>query len=305
MTPACRQAMPATGGCSPAAVRPQSDRSLSVMSAGAAGGCVRRYGFAALLGFAALVPLAAFGQTGTDPRCQYEPLGTGRVAQVSDGRTLLLADGREVRLAGIEVPASDSTVGRAARATLAEWTLDQAVILRQAGPERDRYARITAHVFTEGAGTGRSLQQRLLAAGYARLSMRAGERACAAESLQFEHRAREAKLGLWADPYYQLQRAEHAAEVLAHRGRFAIVEGTVLSVRESGGTIYVNFGRRWSEDFTATIPKRSERAFAAAGIEPKQLERRRIRVRGWIEERGGPWVEVTRPEQVEIVERTR
>jgi hypothetical protein len=49
--------------------------------------------------------------------------------------------------------------------------------------------------------------------------------------------------------------------------------------------------------------KRNERIFAAAGREPKKLEGRRIRVRGWIEERGGPWIEASRPEQIEIVER--
>jgi len=30
----------------------------------------------------------------------------------------------------------------------------------------------------------------------------------------------------------------------------------VLSVRESGGTIYMNFGRRWSQALTVTILKR-------------------------------------------------
>ena len=75
----------------------------------------------------------------------------------------------------------------------------------------------------------------------------------------------------------------------------------MVSVRESGGTIYVNFGRRWSEDFTVTIAKRNERAFSAAGLEPKSLSGRRVRIRGWIEERGGPWVEAARPEQIEVV----
>ena len=36
---------------------------------------------------------------------------------------------------------------------------------------------------------------------------------------------------------------------------------------------------------------------AAAGLEPKKLAGRRVRVRGWIEERGGPWIEAARPEQ--------
>lgn len=43
--------------------------------------------------------------------------------------------------------------------------------------------------------------------------------------------------------------------------------------------------------------------FAAVGIEPKKLENRRVRVRGWVEERNGPRIEATRPEQIEIAER--
>ena len=72
-------------------------------------------------------------------------------------------------------------------------------------------------------------------------------------------------------------------------------------MRESGGTIYVNFGRRWSEDFTATLLRRNEKTFATAGLDLKKLASRNIRLRGVIEERGGPWIELNRPEQIEIV----
>jgi hypothetical protein len=84
-------------------------------------------------------------------------------------------------------------------------------------------------------------------------------------------------------------------------GRFAFVGGKVVSVRESGGMVYLNFGRRWTEDFTVTIPKRNQRAFVAAGVDPKNLAGRRIEVRGWIEERGGPAIEAARAEQIEMV----
>ena len=117
-----------------------------------------------------------------------------------------------------------------------------------------------------------------------------------------EQTARLAGVGLWGEPVYVMGKAEDPAEVLKKRGRFALVEGKVLSVRESGGTIYVNFGRRWSEDFTVTIAKRNERVFAAAGLTPKSLNGRRVRIRGWIEERGGPWVEAARPEQIEVMQ---
>jgi hypothetical protein len=97
--------------------------------------------------------------------------------------------------------------------------------------------------------------------------------------------------------------AQSRAELLAQRGRFTLVEGKVLSVRESGATIYMNFGRRWSDALTVTVWKRNERTFVAAGLPPKSLENRHIRVRGWVEERNGPRIEASRPEQIEIAER--
>ena len=121
-----------------------------------------------------------------------------------------------------------------------------------------------------------------------------------------ENAARAAKLGLWADSHYDVLDAETPTDVLARQGRFALVEGKVVSVRESGATIYVNFGRRWSEDFTVTVLKRNERNFTAAGLDLKGLAGRRIRVRGFIEARGGtgrsPWIEADYPEQIETAD---
>ena len=64
----------------------------------------------------------------------------------------------------------------------------------------------------------------------------------------------------------------------------------------------MNFGRRWSEALTVTILKRHERIFIGAGLQPKTLENRRLRVRGWVEERNGPRIEATHPEQIEIAD---
>jgi hypothetical protein len=93
--------------------------------------------------------------------------------------------------------------------------------------------------------------------------------------------------------------------VLAQRGRFALVEGRVVSVRESGTVIYINFGRRWSEGFAVTVLKRNERNFTAAGLKLPALEGRRVRVRGWIEARGAagsPEITVDHPEQIELAD---
>jgi endonuclease YncB( thermonuclease family) len=242
------------------------------------------------------------------PGCRPDASAAGVVSGVTDGRTFMLADGREVRLAAIEVPAYDqsdhpsgpSSAARA-KAVLESLVAGHAVTLGR--PGRDRYGRLVAHAFPRGDGAERWIQAEMLAHGHARVAARVGERPCTAELRRRERAAREAQLGLWADPYYGMRRADDPAALSGERGRFTIVEGSVASVRESGGTLYVNFGRRWSSDFTVTIAKRHERAFAAAGLEPKRLAGRRIRVRGWIEERGGPWVEATAPEQIEVVER--
>jgi endonuclease YncB( thermonuclease family) len=238
-----------------------------------------------------------------------KPAGSGVIAAVTDGRTATLEDGRTLRLAGIEVPAFDArpeAEGLALRAkeTLQAFSLGAPLTLHRIEDEheRDRYGRILAHAFVSAGRSERWLQRMLVAAGHAQVAAHVGERGCAAALLREERAARAAKLGLWADPYYVIRPTERVSELKTARGRFTIVEGRVLSVRESGGTVYVNFGRQWTEDFTVTIAKRNERMFAAAGLEPKALAGRRVRIRGWVEERGGPWIDVTRPEQIEVAE---
>ena len=131
---------------------------------------------------------------------------------------------------------------------------------------------------------------------------RIGDKTCADALLAAENAARTAKRGLWANPNFAPLSSENLPGLEAARGHFALVEGKVLSVRESGATIYVNFGRRWTRDFTVTVLKRQRRAFAAAGIDLKQLEGRRIRVRGFIEQRGGPIIAASAPEQIELID---
>ena len=149
---------------------------------------------------------------------------------------------------------------------------DHVVLRRAANRVRIAMAAIVAYAYTERDGDEMFVQGEMIAAGYARVGDQVGSRACATALLARENAARKAKLGLWADPYYDLIDAETPADVLAHKGQFALVEGRVVSVRESGATIYVNFGQRWSEDFAVTVRKRNERSFAAAGLDLKGLD---------------------------------
>ena len=230
-------------------------------------------------------------------RCKLTAIGSANVAAVRDGRTLMLGDGRELRLAAIE--AGDDSRG-ALEMLAGSGPLRLEKLGSVQGSGQDRYGRTVAFAFAGDAQ--QSLQQALLAQGRARVSARIGDKACADALLTTERAARAARRGLWADPNFAPLQAENLGRLQAERGQFTLVEGKVLSVRESGATIYVNFGRRWTRDFTVTILKRQQRTFAAAGLEPKQLEGRRIRVRGWVEQRGGPIIMAEAPEQIEFVE---
>jgi endonuclease YncB( thermonuclease family) len=233
--------------------------------------------------------------------CRQELIGTAVVSGVEDERTVLLEDGRLARLAGIETAVPPDRAQQARR-TLEAMLIGHSVTLRRIGPGTDRYGRTMAQVFIPEGGAEHWVQSDMVARGQAVVGARVGDRACATELLNQERRARDDKLGLWAEAGYVIRRAEDADSLVADDGRFAIVEGRVLSVRESGGTVYVNFGRRWSREFAIIVSKRNERKFAAANLEPRRLEGRRVRVRGWVDVRNGPTVEALQPEQIEVLD---
>jgi endonuclease YncB( thermonuclease family) len=241
----------------------------------------------------------------TSSPCGIDAMPAGRVARVIDGRSFTLDDGREIRLASIEVPATNNDAGKAAQAALASLVEGETVALRGDADGYDRYGRIIAFASAVAPGPDRpvpSITHVMLAKGHARVASHVDSPACVEELRVQERAARFAKMGLWGRPQYAIIQAGNLAGLVAERGQFALVEGKVLSVRERGHTIYANFGRRWSRALTVTISKRQERMFSGSGLRPKDLENRRVRVRGWIEVRGGPRIQASRPEQIEFVD---
>jgi endonuclease YncB( thermonuclease family) len=227
--------------------------------------------------------------------CAFEPQGEGRVAAVIDARSFRLDDGREVLLAGIEPVAAEVADRMAA---LAAIIAGRDVTLHGQDDTPDRYGRQPAIVLL--AGSDESVQAQLLAQGEALVSGTVTDKDCASILSTAEAAGRQAKRGSWADPT-AIKNAESPGDILAGIGRFTVVEGRVLSVRQSGATTYLNFGRNWTRGFAVTISRRMIAAFEAAGIAPKSLENRRIRVRGWVEARQGPRIEVLQMGQIEML----
>jgi hypothetical protein len=214
---------------------------------------------------------------------------------VIDARSFRLDDGREVLLAGIEpvtAEAADRTTA------LAAIVAGRDVTLHGQDDTPDRYGRQPAVVLV--SGSDEPVQAQLLAQGEALLSGTMTDKDCASILSSAEATGRQARRGTWADPT-AIKNAESPGDILAGIGRFTVVEGRVLSVRQSGATTYLNFGRNWTRGFAVTISRRMIAAFEAAGMAPKSLENRRIRVRGWVEARQGPRIEVLQVGQIEML----
>jgi endonuclease YncB( thermonuclease family) len=246
-----------------------------------------------LISLGSIMTAAGSTQSATAAPCSFEPQGEGRVSAIIDARSFRMDDGREVRLAGIET----ATAAKAAGAALSALIADRNVMLRGETDAPDRYGRQPAFVFLDSAET--SVQSMLLARGEALVSGTVADKACAAELSAAETAARRARRGIWANPAV-IKNAESPGDILTRIGQFTVVEGKVLSVRQAGSVTYINFGRRWTRDFAVTISRRMAPAFEAAGISPKSLENKRIRVRGWVEARGGPRMEALRVGQIEL-----
>jgi endonuclease YncB( thermonuclease family) len=243
----------------------------------------------------AIMFIAAAASPADAAGCAFEPQGEGRVAAVIDARSFRLEDGREIRLAGIE-PVATETASRTS--ALSAIVAGREVTLRGDDDTPDRYGRQPAFVFLAPSET--SVQGLLLARGEALVSATVTEKDCAAMLDTAEAAGRQAKRGIWTDPF-AIKNAESSGDILARVGQFTVIEGKVLSVRQAGATTYLNFGRNWTRDFAVTISRRILRAFETAGIVLKSFENRRLRVRGWVEARGGPRIEVLRVGQIELL----
>jgi micrococcal nuclease len=224
--------------------------------------------------------------------------GPVAVAEVLAGDLLRLSDGRAVRLAGIRVPAAEHAgeqpIAQRARAELIELLDGQTFRLAPAEAAYDRYGRLVAHI---ERSDGLWLQGALLEQGLAQVQTRPGEAARAAEMLALEQAARAAGRGLWAEPAFMPQ---DAGALRDGTGRFRIVRGRVLRVAPTESHLYLNFGDDWRVDFTVRV-RRAELDDAFAGADLEGLAGRLVEVRGVVLEAGGPLIELSHPEQMQVL----
>ena len=229
----------------------------------------------------------------------------GVVERVLDGDTVMLRGGDEVRLAGVLAPkpwqlpakASPAAVELPARATAAldAMVRGRSVTLAFDARPRDRNDRLLAQVERDD---GLWLEGELLRRGLARVSTSLDNRARAGEMLALEAASRARRQGLWAMPEFRVLDAAAAARFV---GSFQIVEGTVHDLRRGREQTYLHFGASRRSALTLSIALAERRRFLAGNRDPATLVGRRLRVRGWIKSFGGPVIEASHPEQIEVL----
>ena len=222
----------------------------------------------------------------------------GGAVRVVDARALELGDGRVLRLAGIEpfdlLSAGGDQAAAELQGRLAELVKDAAVRIELLSQEPDRYGRLAALVWAGG-----ELVQDVAAREGLALAFASGAALpCFEKILAAEAEARRARRGFWR----KVRVPAAFPEALAARiGGFAIFEGRVLSVGNRRARSYLNFGRRWTEDVTVEIAE-DDRALFGGEEGLAALAGRRVRVRGFLEEKGGPMLVLRSPMQIEALD---
>lgn len=239
-----------------------------------------------------------------NPLAQLEAGERATVVAVIDGDTVLLDDGWQVRLVGIQAPKlplgrpnfSEWPLADEALRALERLTLERSVALAYGGQRIDRHGRRLAHLFL---ADGTWVQRTLLSQGMARVYSFPDNRALVEEMLVAERRAREKGLGIWGNNWYAVRTPDDTTRDI---GSFQLVEGQVIDAADVRGTVYLNFGEDWRNDFTVKIARGDRKIFEESELDLLSLQNRVIRVRGWVDDYNGPMIEATHPEQMEILD---
>ncbi len=234
---------------------------------------------------------------------ELRPINTGKVQQVIDPFTIQLEDKRIIRLSGIDFPGYNPNLpGPLASMTLKilkDMLEGKTVNVYQTMDEKwgrsNRMGQQLAHLEVQQGSAW--VQGTLLALGLARVMTDERTPEMASQMYMFEQLARAEKNGLWALDDYKVLTPEEAE---SHSGEIMIVEGKVVSTAMRQNNIYVNFGTDWKSDFTITILPQNRLKFFDRNIDPLKWNNKVIRVRGYIGDYNGPYIEADHPESIEI-----
>lgn len=248
-----------------------------------------------------LAAAAILGLENRSAHAEEDCAGTMEQAAAADpvdSRSIALTDGRVVRIAGMEpfslLLADAEGVEEALRQKLSTLLSGRPLKVRSVSASPDRYGRIPALIAVDGV-----LVQEVLAREGLAVAFADGEPLpCFSRLLAAEEEARRTGRGFWAaEPI----RPARPAALDDRIGKFAIFEGRIVSVGNRRARTYLNFGDVWSRDVTAEVVARDRDRFGGEDA-LAALSGSTVRVRGYLEEKGGPMAAIRSPMQIEVID---
>ncbi|HOO81810.1 MAG TPA: thermonuclease family protein [Alphaproteobacteria bacterium] len=252
---------------------------------------------------------AAYGQDASAlPASDFSALrktGEAQVLEVISPLTVKLSNGDIVRLPGLHFPDYDYTAERTgpfaltAMKVLQDMLEGKKVEIYQT-PKKDwgrtnRMGHALAHLVRSDSGLW--AQGMLIRLGLAQVKTSQRNPEMAAQLYALEAEARHEKIGIWENDDVILS----PEDALKHLNSFQIVEGVIQSAAMKKNRVYLNFGGNWRNDFTVSIAPEDRRIFSKAEINPLDWNGAHVRVRGWVEEYNGAYIEIDHPEALEIL----
>ena len=201
--------------------------------------------------------------------------GFYRVKTVYDGDTVVLEDGRKIRLLGINTPEVQhkdkmaDAGGEDAKAWLINKLQNTKVRLEFDFEKTDKYGRTLAHLFSEKK---EHINLSLVKAGLATISIYPPNLLYVNELLAAENKAEQDKLSIWQRPEYAAIPVGNLTEA-GHPGWSRLV-GKVVSIRNTHKSIYLVF----SGLFEARIERKWQYLFP----DVNDYLGKTVEVRGWL-----------------------
>ncbi|WP_333873203.1 thermonuclease family protein [Methylobacter sp.] len=202
------------------------------------------------------------------------------VKTIFDGDTVVLEDGRKIRLLGINTPEVQhrdkqaDAGGDEAKRWLADKLKNTKVRLETGTEKTDKYGRTLAHLFTEKK---EHINLQLVAAGLAAISIYPLELHYVNELVKAQDQAEQARLGIWGRPEYATTPIGNLTED-GHQGWTRLV-GKVINMHTTRKSVYLEF----SDTFEARIESKWLDLFPNVN----DYLGKTIEVRGWLSKRAG------------------
>ncbi len=241
--------------------------------------------------------------------CGFKPAPPGMIVQADAKGGLVLDDGRKLRLSDVWMATPDN---------LLRQVIGREIIPYPAAKQPDRTGYLPAHIIVKPDVTmpyAGWLQADLLARGQAFLYIYPDQTSCAEALYSSEKSAQMAGIGIWKldlsqkypifstgdmEPFF-VGTVEHLTIERA-AGRYGIIRGVVLSTGSAGRWRYLNFGQNYAQDFTVRMTAGVEKHFVDIGFPLQALKSRRVEIRGVIQSKGGPMIDIFNPAQIVIEE---